>query len=203
MLDGVAMNIGIIGSGHIGGELGRLWAVQGHQIIFGTRDLNSQKVKTLLEHSPAAKAGSLQQAVDSSQVLVIALPYRAIAETLAGLTGLAGKIIIDANNKIPATGGSSSLEIAALHPQALVVKAFNTIGGENFKQPIRNGIASSLLIAGDSTEAKATVSQLAAQLGFEVIDTGGLANAELLEKLAIVWVGLSRTLGRDFTWKIL
>ncbi|MFN3265743.1 MAG: NADPH-dependent F420 reductase [Deinococcales bacterium] len=197
------MNIGIIGSGHIGGELGRLWAMQGHQIMFGTRNATSSKIKALLEASPNAMAGTLQATVDSSQVLVVALPYKAMTETLGSLTGLDGKIIIDATNKIPPTGSSSSLEIAALHPQADVVKAFNTIGGENFKQPVRNGIASSLLIAGDSSTAKTVVTALGTQLGFAVVDTGGLQNAELLEKLAVVWVGLSRTLGRAFTWKIL
>jgi 8-hydroxy-5-deazaflavin:NADPH oxidoreductase len=197
------MNIGIIGSGHIGGELGQLWAQLGHHITFGTRDAGSEKIRILLENAPSAKTASYQETINSSEVIVVALPYKAIAETLTGLTGLAGKIIIDANNKIPATGGSSSLEIAALHPEALVVKAFNTIGGENFKHPVRNNQASSLLIAGDSLHAKETVSNLAQQLGFEIVDAGGLANAELLEKLAIVWVGLSRTLGRDFTWKIL
>jgi 8-hydroxy-5-deazaflavin:NADPH oxidoreductase len=197
------MNIGIIGSGHIGGELGRLWAELGHHVTFGTRDAGSEKIKVLLENVPSATAASYQSAVDSSEVIVVALPYKAIAETLTGLTGLAGKIIIDANNKIPAMAGSSSFEIAALHPEAFVVKAFNTTGGENFKHPVRNDQASSLLIAGDSMYAKETVSDLAQQLGFEIVDAGGLANAELLEKLAIVWVGLSRNLGRDFTWKIL
>lgn len=197
------MKIGIIGSGHIGGELGRLWAQLGHHIRFGTRDAGSEKIKALLENAPSAKAAPYQETVNSSEVIVVALPYKAIAETLSDLTGWAGKIIIDANNKVPATGGSVSLEIAALQPESLVVKAFNTIGGENFKHPVRNNQASSMLIAGDSVHAKETVGDLIKQLGFEVVDAGGLANAELLEKLAIVWVGLSRSLGRDFTWKIL
>jgi 8-hydroxy-5-deazaflavin:NADPH oxidoreductase len=197
------MNIGIIGSGHIGGELGRLWAQLGHHITFGTRDAGSEKIKALLENAPSASAASYQETVNSSELIVVALPYKAIAETIRGLTGLAGKIIIDANNKVPATGGSVSLEIAALQPEALLVKAFNTIGGENFKHPVRNNQASSMLIVGDSAHAKETVSNLAKQLGFEIVDAGGLANAELLEKLAIVWVGLSGGLGRDFTWKIL
>ncbi len=197
------MNIGIIGSGHIGGELGRLWGQLGHQIVFGTRDANSDKIKALLENSPSATTAPYQDTVNSSELIVVALPYKAIAETLTGLSGLAGKIIIDANNKVPPTGGSVSLEIAALQPEALVVKAFNTIGGENFKHPVRDHQASSMLIAGDDARAKETVSDLVKQLGFEVVDAGGLANAEQLEKLAIVWVGLSRSLGRDFTWKIL
>jgi 8-hydroxy-5-deazaflavin:NADPH oxidoreductase len=197
------MKIGIIGSGHIGGELGRLWAQLGHRITFGTRDEGSEKIKGLLENTPSATAASYQETVNSSEVIVVALPYKAIAETLADLTGLAGKIIIDANNKVPATGGSVSLEIAALQPEAFVIKAFNTIGGENLGHPVRDNQASSMLIAGDAAHAKEMVSGLVRQLGFEPVDAGGLANAELLERLAIVWVGLSRSLGRDFTWKIL
>lgn len=197
------MNIGIIGSGFIGGELGRLWANAGHSVIFGSRDPQGDKLQGLLERAPNARAATYQAAVDASDVIVVALPYRAVQDTLSGLIGLAGKVVIDVTNKIPPTGGSGSSEIAALHPEAHVVKAFNTLGGENFAHAERDGLRSSLLIAGDDAGAKATVTALAADLGFEVVDTGGLGNAELLEKLAIVWVGLSRTLGRNFAWRIL
>jgi 8-hydroxy-5-deazaflavin:NADPH oxidoreductase len=197
------MNIGVLGSGHIGGELGALLALRGHSVVFGTRDANSQKIQALLARSPNSRADSLQSAVDHAQVVIIALPYKALQETLMGLSNLGGKIILDATNKIPATGGSSSFEIAALHPEALVVKGFNTFGGENLKRPVRDGIASSLLLAGDSSQAKTTIASLGKELGFEPVDAGELANAELLEKLALVWIGLSRTLGRDYTWKVL
>lgn len=197
------MNIGIIGSGFIGGQLGQLWANAGHSVTFGSRDPEADKLRALLEDAPKARAASYQAAVDGSEVIVVALPYRAIHDTLSGLSGLAGKVVIDATNKMPPTGGSSSQEIAALQPEARVVKAFNTQGGENLSRGQRDGSNPSLLIAGDDQAAKTTVAALAADLGFEAVDAGGLGNAELLEKLAIVWIGLSRTLGRNFAWKIL
>ena len=54
------MRIGIIGSGNVGGTLGRRWAESGHEIMFGSRDHSSKKVRSLLEKiNGKAKAGTL------------------------------------------------------------------------------------------------------------------------------------------------
>ena len=45
------MKIAIIGIGNVGGTLGPAWAKAGHDVIFGVRDPNSEKVKTVLENS--------------------------------------------------------------------------------------------------------------------------------------------------------
>lgn len=60
-----------------------------------------------------------------------------------------------------------------------------------------------MLIAGDDAAAKATVTQLTEELGFEVVDVGPLNTAGMLESLARLWVTLARREGRDIAFKLL
>ena len=54
------MKIAVIGIGNVGGTLGPAWAKAGHEVIFGVRDPDSAKVKTLLEKTgPNARAAAV------------------------------------------------------------------------------------------------------------------------------------------------
>jgi len=59
-----------------------------------------------------------------------------------------------------------------------------------------------MFYCGDHDEAKKTVHKLAADLGFDPVDTGGLGMARSLEPLALLWIRLSIREGRNpnFTW---
>ncbi len=203
------MKIGILGTGHVGGNLGRLWAALGHDVVFGVRDMNSQKVKALLASSGgAAQAESMPDAATFGDVVVLAVPWRAVPETLAQAGDLTGKVLVDATNRIgqPALAGAASggEEVAGLAPGAKVVKAFNTIGAEHYSNPRFGSQTASMFICGDDAGAKSTVAQLAEQLGFEVVDAGPLAGAAMLESLAGLWVSLTRGgLGREIAFKLL
>ena len=51
------MNIGIIGSGNVGGVLGSRWAAAGHKVVFGTRNPQSEEIQKLVaEAGPNASA---------------------------------------------------------------------------------------------------------------------------------------------------
>jgi predicted dinucleotide-binding enzyme len=88
---------------------------------------------------------------------------------------------------------------------ARVVNAFNTTGWPNMANPLYGTQPATMFICGDDAEAKATVAQLAEDLGFEVVDTGALTTARWLEPLAMLWihpcVGLGW--GPEFAFKIL
>jgi hypothetical protein len=85
-----------------------------------------------------------------------------------------------------------------------VVKAFNTTGWENMADPIYHGEPTTMFICGDDAEAKAVVSDLATDLGFDVADTGPLSTARYLEPLAMVWIHLAigQKQGRQIAFKI-
>lgn len=206
------MKIAMIGTGNVGGALGSRWAKQGHQVIFGTRDPNSDKVQRLLKTAGSnASAAGAGKAVAASDVVVLATPWNATQQVIKSLGNLVGKVFVDATNPIGpgfqltvGTTSSGAEQIAQWAKGARVVKAFNTTGFENMLDPVYGGEPSVMFICGDDAEAKATVVQLTDNLGFEAVDTGALTMARHLEPLALVWINLAMVQGwgRNFAFKI-
>src|SRR3979411_2910898 len=128
------MEIGILGSGNIGGNVARLFAQAGHHVrIANSRGPESLR-KLAAEIGPNAQATSAQDAVDASDVVLIAVPWTKREEALGEIEGWDGKIVIDAMNpytedfEIEDLGSKTSTEFTrALVPGSRVVKAFNTI----------------------------------------------------------------------------
>ncbi|GEM83016.1 MAG: NADPH-dependent F420 reductase [Meiothermus sp.] len=195
------MNVGILGSGKVGGAIGKGLARRGHTVVFASRDPLGSK-QELLSQVPAARVQTLQETVDASDLLVVAIPWNALPDVLSGLRGLEGKILLDATNRFGNFEKSAAEDLAALIPGAKVVKAFNTLGYEHMDGP-QFIEKPSMLVAGDDLQAKRIVMQLSEELGFEAIDAGPLSSAAALELLARTWVGLTRTLGRNFAFRVL
>jgi 8-hydroxy-5-deazaflavin:NADPH oxidoreductase len=115
------------------------------------------------------------------------------AEVLSSTDVLNGKIIIDPNNSVIPEGfayepiaKSLAETLAERVPNAIVVKAFNTMGQEVFElapEPLRK-YQVSVFIASDDTTARQTVMKLAEEIGFMPIDSGLLRNARMLEGMA-------------------
>ncbi len=195
------MKIGILGSGHVGGAIGKGLAKRGHAVVFATRDPSGAK-QEILSEVPSAKVAGLQETVDASDLLVIAIPWNVLPEVLKDLKNLEGKILLDATNRFGPAEKSAAEDLAALAPGAKVVKAFNTIGFEHMDAP-KFAEKPSMLVAGDDLEAKKSVMGLSEELGFEAVDAGPLSSAAALESLAKTWVGLTRSLGRNFAFRVL
>jgi len=199
------MNIGIIGSGSVGGTLGARWAQTGHKVVFSSREPQSEKIQELLSKAgPNARAASTQEAVDASDVILLATPWDATGEILQALERLDGKIIIDATNPIlPALAGlsigtttSAGEQVAQWAPRAKIVKAINTVGFNIMADPdFGPGKTVAMFYCGDDRDAKRTVHQLIAELGFEALDAGPLNQARLLEPFAMLWISLAYPAG--------
>lgn len=206
------MKIGIIGTGNVGSALGKGWANKGHQILFGTRQPDSEKVQTLLaEVGEKGTAVSIPDAIQQANIIVLATPWNVLAQVTQSVIHWRGKVVIDATNPIApgfqlAVGHTTSAaeQLAAHLPGAHVVKAFNTTGAENMLDPLYDGDPITMFICGDDAEAKATVTELAEALGFDVADVGGLETARLLEPMALVWINLAikQGLGRNIAFKL-
>lgn len=202
------MRIGIIGTGNVGSTLGRRWAQHGHEVLFGSRDPGSEKLRALLAASGAhARAGSYAEAAAFGETVVIALPYAVLHETLPDLGDLRGKVVLDAVNHMgaPADAPTVAAQIAALLPGARVVKAFSTMGWNVMADTHFGDLRADQFICGDDAEAKTIAADLSRDLGFEVVDAGPLANAGLLEALALLWIDLAlrRGMGRETAFKLL
>jgi NADPH-dependent F420 reductase len=208
------MRIAIIGSGNVGGALGRAWGSRGHLITYGVRHLASEKVRQLVEESGrGARATTVAELAVEAEIVLLAVPWSAAEVALQDAGDLAGKIVVDATNPLrPNMSGlelghttSGGEKVAAWAPGARVVKAFNTVGAVHMAEPMIGGERASMLVCGDDAAAKETVMNLAEELGFEPIDAGPLTQARLLEPLAMLWISLAYTcgLGTDIAFRLL
>jgi hypothetical protein len=193
------VNIGIIGSGNVGKALGETWLKKGHQILFSySRDLQKLRAYTA-GLGGKASAGTPAEAVKFGEVTLFAPPWPAVDDALRAAGPLQGKILIDCTNPLkPDLSGlaigqttSAAEELARRLAGTRVVKAFNTTGAENMKNPQFGSQRATLFICGDDAGAKSVVSGLARDAGFEVVDAGSLNIARLLEPLAMLWVHLA------------
>ncbi|MDP1676237.1 MAG: NADPH-dependent F420 reductase [Bacteroidota bacterium] len=207
------MKISIIGAGNVGGKLGKLWAEKGHTIIYGVRNPLTPKVQTILQETGhSATAELVKNAVQKSDVAVLATPWEAVGEVVFQLVGLQGKILVDCTNPIHpnpdwplAQESSAAEEIAKRLSGFKVVKAFNTIGAENFSDLTFGVLHADAFMCGDDAEAKKIVSQLAKDIGFDAVDVGNLRSAEMLESLAKLWLTLAHQqgIGSNIAFKLL
>jgi predicted dinucleotide-binding enzyme len=192
------MTIGIVGSGNVGGTLGRRFAQLGHQVAFGTRRPEAPEMSTL-GALPGAYVTGQREAAQSSDVIVLATPWSATAEAVRGLGDLRDKIVLDATNPLRAdlsgleVGNSFSggEQVAEWARGARVVKIFNTVGYNVMENPRFGDRATTLLYCGDDAAAKKVAADLAGQLGFDPVDAGPLRQSRLLEPLALLWISLA------------
>ncbi|MDG4815958.1 NADPH-dependent F420 reductase [Micromonospora sp. WMMD956] len=177
------MKIGIIGSGHIGGTLTRRLSALGHDVTV----TNSRGPASLgdLARETGATAGTLEQATERAEIVVVAIPLRAVPDLPAGL--FEGRIVVDADNYYPQRDGeiaelldrslSSSRWTAEHLKGARVVKAFNNIQAQHLMDNGRPAGAADrigLPVAGDDADAKRVVMELVDALGFDPVDAGTL-----------------------------
>jgi NADPH-dependent F420 reductase len=206
------MKIAVLGTGNVGATLGSRWARKGHQVLFGTRNPDSEKVQALLESAGEnACADSVSEAAARADVVVIAVPWRVTQATLEAAGDLTGKIVVDCTNPVApglqlalGTSTSGGEQVAQWARGARVVKAFNTTGWENMAEPLYDGDPTLMLICGDDAAAKSAVAELAESLDFDVVDLGPLDGSRLLEPFALVWIRLAAVqgFGRDFAFKL-
>ncbi len=177
--------IGLIGAGHIGSQVARLAVAAGHDVVIS----NSRGPETLsslvAELGPKAGAATVLEAAKAGDIVVVSVPlknYKAVpAEPLEG------KIVIDTNNYYPQRDGhiaelddesTTTSELLQAHlPGSKVVKAFNHIYAAELTthgQPAGTKGRRALVIAGDDAEAKAVVTRLLDQFGFDAVDAGPL-----------------------------
>lgn len=183
------MQIGIIGSGHIGSTVGRLWVAAGHAVCFGSRqpaELRSRLQEMRLD----AQVGSVQEAVAFGEVILMAVPFGSWPELAASLGAvLRGRIVLDPSNPYPQRDGAFARQaieagegaptaVAHLLPGVSLVRAFNsvfwrTLESDAFREGERVGVP----LAGDDAAALEVASRLVRDAGFDPVVVGPLRRA--------------------------
>ena len=202
------MKIAIIGHGNVGGTLAKVWAEAGLEILIGIRKQNDERARKLAGQSTNIQIGMAMDVINEADVIFVAVPAPATLELAKSWGNLSGKVIIDATNALweapePFETGYHAFE--SLN-QAEVVKAFNTTGFENMRDPRYGNTTADMFMAGSSVKAKTVVRQLAEQVGFETTyDFGGADKVKALEHFAFGWINLAirQGQGRNIALKIL
>src|SRR6266571_3151133 len=125
------MRIGIVGSGNVGGALGRRLAQLGHSVAFGTRKPDSPEMAEFAR-LPGARVVGQKEAAQSGEAVILATPWQATREALRGLGDLAWKILLDCTNPLKprmdglelGTTTSAGEQVAQWAPGARVAKVF-------------------------------------------------------------------------------
>lgn len=194
------MKIGILGSGIVGDTLSNGFLSKGHSVMRGTREpqkLADWKAKA----RERASVGSFGDAAGFGELVILAVKGGA-AEKALELCGstLDGKVVIDTTNPIADkppvngvleffTGPNDSLleRLQAKIPKARFVKAFSCVGAPFMIDPDFGGQKPSMFICGNDEGARAEVTRLLAELGWDVEDMGSAEAARAIEPLCMLW----------------
>jgi 8-hydroxy-5-deazaflavin:NADPH oxidoreductase len=201
------MKIAIIGSGNVGGALAQGWVRAGHQVVIGAKFPLSDKNQSLATVIGEDKFMGLKEAVQASEVVLIATPPTAVFEVIADLGDVTNKVIIDATNAVRQKPLPYETVYHALVDKttAQVVKCFNTTGFENMLDPRYGDAKIDMFMAGDSEEAKKVALQLALDVGFGTcMDFGKGDKVVLQEQFALSWINLAimQGHGRNMAFKV-
>lgn len=206
------MSISIIGAGNVGMALGSAFTQRGESVVFGVPE--PEKYQTAVTAlGPLARATSTAQAITASDVVVLAVPYAAVADIAQSVPDWQGKILVDATNPLApglvgltvGTTTSGAEELAKLARGARVVKAFNTTGAENMADTRYTSGVPMMPLCGDDANARQRVMALATLIGFDAVDMGPLMAARYLEPFAMTWIhlALKQGYGRKFAFGML
>jgi predicted dinucleotide-binding enzyme len=137
----------------------------------------------------------------AGDLVIFAVPYPAL-EAIAATYGdqLAGKVVVDITNPlnfetfdsltVPADS-SAAAELAAKLPSSRVLKAFNTNFAATLASKSVGDQPTTVLIAGDDTDAKSTLADALTAGGVQAVDVGTLTRARELEALGFLQLTLA------------
>lgn len=191
------MRIAVVGTGKMGRGFAQALAAT-HDVVVGSRDPDRAAAVTSM--TGAAGGATYADAAANADVVILTVPWPAMDETLSQLGDLSGAVVIDVSYPLnegerKALKGRSTTEaIQQLLPNAKVFKGWNHVHAQHLTAPEVDGIAASVLIAGDDPDAKDVVFGVARDMGFHPVDAGPLRAARDLEKL--IGVMLFARLGR-------
>jgi len=194
------MRIGVIGSAVVGQTLASGLKKHGHEVRIASR--TPAKLGEF-SNSAGIAAGTFSEVASWAEVIVLAVSGTAAVDAVreAGPENLQGKPVVDTTNPIAKeppedcvlrffTSPNESLmeRLQAAAPEAKFVKAFNSVGAGLMVNPaFAGGVKPTMFYCGNDGEAKAVVSKIIDQLGWEGADMGSAKAARAIEPLCQLW----------------
>jgi 8-hydroxy-5-deazaflavin:NADPH oxidoreductase len=180
------VRVAIIGTGRMGRGFATALAPQ-HEVSVGSRD--PDRAKRTAAATGATRGATYAGAAAGAEVVILTVPWEAMEDTLGQLGELDQTVVVDVSwparkrQREALKGSSTAEQIQRRLPGARVVKGWNHVHAQHLTAPEVDGIAASVLIAGDDPAAKRTVFALAADMGFHPVDVGPLKATRDLERL--------------------
>lgn len=200
------MKISIIGAGNVGQALAKGWGRAGHSILFGVQPpIDAARSTQLSALTADASVMSVAESAKAGDLIVLAVPWDAVADAIAACGDLTGRMVIDATNPLEFEDGKLTLaigfdrsggeEVARIAKGASVFKAMNQVGFNVMADARGYPSKPTMFVAGDDAQRKPVVLKLVSELGFAALDAGPLDVARLLEPYAMLWIHMA-TSGR-------
>jgi len=191
------MQVGILGSGLMGGKLGTIFARAGHEVVFSYAR-SEQKLKRLARDAKGkSQAGTPREAAQEADAVLLAVHWSRVDDVLKQAGDVSGKVIVscslpmnaDDTGLVIAHTSSGAEELAKKVPKARVVSAFNTVPSEvlfGVFEARRKASRPSLIYCGDDASGKKIAVELIRDVGFDPVDAGPLRIARYTEPFALL-----------------
>jgi predicted dinucleotide-binding enzyme len=185
------MRFGVMGTGMVGRTVAGKLVELGHEVRIGSRTAGDDTVA----FADAAAFGEVVVNATSGAHSVEAL-------RLAGAENLAGKLLIDIANPLDFSQGmppvlafcnddSLAERIQAEFPDVRVVKTLNTVNADVMVDPAIVGEDTDMFVAGNDEDAKAQVTELLRDFGWNrILDLGDVTAARGMEMYLPLWLRL-------------
>jgi 8-hydroxy-5-deazaflavin:NADPH oxidoreductase len=191
------MQIGILGSGLMGGKLGTIFARAGHEVVFSYARSEQKLEKLARDAKGKARPGAPREAAEGADAVLLAVHWSRIGDVLKQAGDLSGKVVVTCSlpmndndtELVVAHTSSGAEELAKKIPKARVVSAFNTVPSEvlfDVYQSKRKARRPSLVYCGDDSRSKRVAAELIRDVGFDPIDAGPLRIARYTEPFALL-----------------
>ena len=184
--------IGIIGSGHVGGNLARAAIAHGYDVVLSNSQGPDSLADLVKELGPRARAATPAQAAAAGEFAIVAIPLTTIDQV--PVEPLAGKVVIATINYFPPRfghipeiddGTATAPGLLQAHlPASRVVRAFSMINAAEMSgdgHPEGDPKRRALALAGDDQAAKQLVARVYDEFGFDAVDIGGLDESWRIE----------------------
>jgi 8-hydroxy-5-deazaflavin:NADPH oxidoreductase len=191
------MQIGILGSGLMGGKLGTLFARTGHEVVFSYAR-SERKLKRLAREAQGnARAGTPGDAARDADALLLAVHWSRVDDVLKQAGDVSDKVIVscllpmnaDDTHLVIAHTSSGAEALAKKVRRAHVVSAFGTVPSEvlfGVFEARRKANRPSLVYCGDDQGAKDVAATLIRDVGFDPVDAGPLRIARYMEPFSLL-----------------
>ena len=193
------------GTGDLGGGVARFLARQGVAVVIGSRDAARAQAAaaTLAADLPGSKVSgaALADAAQAGELVVLAVPYAAHADTLDAVRAACqGKILIDTTVplrppkvmrvQLPAAGSAAVETQQRLGEGVRVVSALQNISAHYLAEGVVPDC--DVLVTGDDEAARQLVIELLNRGGLRAWHAGPLANSAAAEALTSILIGMNR-----------